>query len=318
MAVQTISHQDVKTDRHNYIGGSDIAVIMGESRYKTPFQLWCEKTQKLPIADLSNNEAVEMGSKLEQFVANEFSVRTGKTVRRAPKVYIHPVYSSYMAAHIDRLVTGTDEILECKTANFFKKDEWENAEIPQEYILQVMWYLGITGRKRGYIAVLIGGQCFKFKSIEFDEELFNLMVEKAKEFWEMVQNDTPPELTEKDNETMSCLYPENNGNIADIANVNPEVIELFETAVAQRQELKMHEKQIQDELKEIEAKIKDVIKDLDGIKTSKYVVTWKTQVKTGLDTKSLKENEPEIFNDYQTTTSYRVLRIAKNKETEVA
>ncbi len=316
MAVQTISHQDVKTDRHNYIGGSDIAVIMGESRYKTPFQLWCEKTQKLPIADLSNNEAVEMGSKLEQFVANEFSVRTGKTVRRAPKVYTHPVYS-YMAAHIDRLVTGTDEILECKTANFFKKDEWENAEIPQEYILQVMWYLGITGRKRGYIAVLIGGQMFKTKTIEFDEELFNLMVEKAKEFWEMVQNDTPPELTEKDNETMSCLYPENNGNIVDITNENPEIIELFETAVAQRQELKMHEKQIKEELTEIENKIKDVIKENDGVKTLKYKVTWKTQKGKYVYNKEAMISDG-VFEKYATQGINRVLRVDANKETEVA
>ena len=121
----TISKDDVKTNRHQYIGGSDIAAIMGLSRWKTPLKLWCEKTLKIPAPDLSNNEAVEMGTELEQFVADMFTKRTGKAVRRAPKMYFHPDYP-FMAAHVDRLVTGTDELLECKTASIFKKEEWEN------------------------------------------------------------------------------------------------------------------------------------------------------------------------------------------------
>ena len=89
---EKISHCDVKTNRHEYIGGSDIAAIMGLSRWKTPLKLWLEKTQKTPAPDLSDNEAVELGTELEDFVAKKFSRLTGKAVRRSPKMYQHPQY----------------------------------------------------------------------------------------------------------------------------------------------------------------------------------------------------------------------------------
>lgn len=312
--------KDVAQNRHEYIGGSDIAAILGMSRWKTPLKLWCEKTQKLPAPDLSNVEAVELGTDLEEFVAQKFTQKTGKAVRKAPKVYQHPDYP-YMVAHIDRLVTGTDELLECKTASFFKKEEWENDDIPQEYILQVMWYLGITGRKVGHIAVLIGGQSFKYKQIEFDEELFNTMVEAAKEFWEMVQNGTAPAVMPNDDETLKDLYSEHSEVMIELYpedNETTVACQTLEDKIAYLQEVKGHIKNLEDEKKELETAIKDIIKDNLGIKTPKYVVTWKSQSKSDFDKKAFKEAHADLYEEYTTTSSYRVMRIAANKEYEVA
>lgn len=312
--------KDVAQNRHEYIGGSDIAAILGMSRWKTPLKLWCEKTQKLPAPDLSNVEAVELGTDLEEFVAQKFTQKTGKAVRKAPKVYQHPDYP-YMVAHIDRLVTGSDELLECKTASFFKKEEWENDDIPQEYILQVMWYLGITGRKVGHIAVLIGGQSFKYKQIEFDEELFNTMVEAAKEFWEMVQNGTAPAVMPNDDETLKDLYSEHSEVMIELYpedNETTVACQTLEDKIAYLQEVKGHIKNLEDEKKELETVIKDIIKDNLGIKTPKYVVTWKSQSKSDFDKKAFKEAHADLYEEYTTTSSYRVMRIAANKEYEVA
>ena len=320
MAVDTISHQDVKTNRHEYIGGSDIAKIMGLSRWGTPLSLWAEKTQKVPAKDLSDVEAVELGSDLEEFVAKKFTQKTGKAVRRSPKLYQHPNYP-YMVAHVDRLVTGSDELLECKTCSLFKKDEWENDEIPQEYILQVMWYLGITGRRIGHIAVLIGGQSFKYKQIEFDSELFDTMVESAKEFWQHVQDNTPPAVMANDDETLKDLYADHSEIMIELYPTDEETAQAAQTLeerIAYLQEVKAHIKSLQDEQKEIETHIKDIIKDSLGIKTPKYVVTWKSQTKTTIDSTLLRQCEPEIANKYSITASYRVMRINKNKEFEVA
>lgn len=222
---------------------------------------------------------------------------------------------------VDRLVTGTDELLECKTCSLFKKDEWENDEIPQEYILQVIWYLGITGRKKGYIAVLIGGQSFKWKEIEFDKELFDQMVETAKEFWNCVQNDIPPAIMADDDDTLKELYAINSETMIELMPTDEEkaaAVENFETAVAHRQELSSQKTDIEAEIKELDAKIKAVIKDNLGIKTPKYKITWKSQTKSGFDTKTFKAEKPEEYDKYKTETSYRVLRIAKNKDFEVA
>lgn len=308
--------KDVKENRHLYIGGSDIAKVMGLSRWGTPLSLWAEKTGKIPPKDLSNVEAVELGNDLEDFVANKFSQKTGKAVRRSPKVYQHPQYP-YMVAHIDRLITGSDELLECKTCSFFKKDEWEGEEIPQEYILQVIWYLGITGRKVGYIAVLIGGQSFKYKKIDFDSELFDKMVDVAKDFWQHVQDDTPVDIVATDDETLKDLYSNHSEIMIDLIPTDEQTkqaCEVFEEKVSYLQEIKMHIKQLQDEQKEIETSVKDIIKDNLGIKTPKYIITWKNQTTTKFDTVKLRQERPETFEDYSYESSYRVMRISKNKE----
>ena len=56
-------------ERRKYIGGSDIASVMMMSRWKTPLTLWLEKTGEIEPDDLSDNEAVQLGVELEDFVA---------------------------------------------------------------------------------------------------------------------------------------------------------------------------------------------------------------------------------------------------------
>lgn len=296
-----------KEERQLYIGGSDIPAIMGLSRWKTPLRLWGEKTGKIEPADLSDNEAVEMGKDLEEFVAQKFSERTGKQVRRAPKKYVHKDYP-YLAANLDRLITGTDELLECKTCSAYKKDEWVEG-IPQEYVLQVIWYLGITGRSIGWIAVLIGGQKFLYKRIDFDAELFNTMLEKALEFWQLVQDEIPPKAFAQDSDTLFELYPTHTEDFIE----NQEI----EERVAYLQETKMQIKDMQDEQKMLETELKALIADRQGILTQKYKVTWTTQTSRRIDTTTLKEEMPDIAQKYMSESISRVLRINKNKENQL-
>jgi len=290
-------------ERMRYIGGSDIAAIMGQSRWKTPYRLWCEKTGKIEVPDLSNNPAVEMGTRLEQFVAELFAEKTGKQVRRQSKMYQHSQYD-YMVAHVDRLITGSDELLECKTCSAYKLEEWEN-KIPKEYVLQVIWYLGITGRKKGWIACLIGGQKFDYKCIEFDEELFNLMVEKAVQFWNQVQNGVPPVIMPDDAATLGEVYSEHTDDMIESSELNDRV--------AYVQELKMHRDDIIAEIKEIETELKATIQDKMGIVTDKYQVTWKNQKGQPIYDKELMLADG-VYEKYASHPTRRVLRITKRKE----
>jgi len=290
-------------ERMRYIGGSDIAAIMGQSRWKTAYRLWAEKTGKIEMPDLSNNAAVEMGTRLEQFVADLFAEKTGKQVRKQSKMYSHKEYP-FMVAHVDRLITGGDELLECKTCSQYKLEEWEN-KIPKEYVLQVIWYLGITGRKRGWIACLIGGQKFDYKCIEFDEELFNMMVERAVKFWEMVQNNIPPVIMPEDSETLGEVFSEHTNDMIEDLEINDRV--------AYVQELKMHRDEINTEIKEIETELKATIQDKAGILTDTYQVTWKTQKGQVTYNKEAMLADG-VFDKYASQTTHRVLRITKRKE----
>ncbi len=295
-----------QTDRKTFIGSSDIAGIMGISRWSTPLQLWAEKTGKVEPKDLSDNEAVELGTELEDFVAQKFQRKTGLKVRRYSKDYAHAEFG-YMRAHVDRLIEGTDELLECKTCSAWKAKEWEGEDIPQEYILQVMWQLGITGRRIGHIAVLIGGQSFKYKKIEFDYELFTSMVTCAKSFWDCVINDTPPMSTGADNDFIVELHPDSNEEIQDAEELND--------TIALRQETCMHIDELEKQKDEVEAKIKQRIGDNLGVKTSKYLVKWSKERQINIDTAKLKEDG--LYDKYKKEGKKRVLRVNLQEPVEV-
>lgn len=274
-----------------YIGGTTISVILGVNRWKTPrrlFEEWCGTVQP---GDLSQVEAVQMGIELEETVARIFTKKTGFAVRRSPKRYVHPDYP-YMSCQVDRLVTGQDELLECKTASAWMIKEWEGEEIPVEYILQVQWQLMITGRSVGWIAVLIGGQKFLYKKIEADKELQDKMIQAAITWWDMWEKKIPPVVEGEDNPLMVQLYPRAG---ADIAEASADMT----TAIKLLQQTKAQIKDLESVKDECEAKIKDSIKGLLGIRTPEYTVKW-------IDIKG---------STYTVTKpDSRQLRIIKNKE----
>jgi predicted phage-related endonuclease len=251
---------------------------------------------------------MEWGRELEDSVAKGFTRKTGFAVRRAPQNYIHPKYD-YFRCQVDRLLTGTDELLEVKTTNAWRAKEWQGEDIPQEYILQVMWQLGITGRKVGWIAVLIGGQKFRYKKIDFDAELFATMIEKALLFWQCVIDKTPPMAVGMDNPLMVEFYPKpTDESIQEVEEMN--------TAIGHRQELKMHEKEIGLSLDEVEAQLKQKIGESLGLKTSKYTVMWNREAKNGLNEKALKAAHPDIYDKFYERGFKRVLRVKLNKSEE--
>lgn len=311
---------NVTENRHEYIGASDIGVIMGAGLWKTPFELWCEKTQKIDPSKKftkQQQEIMDMGNLLEEVIAQKYASEHNVSVRRAPKVYVHPKYP-FLRAHADRIITGTEKGLECKNTSEYNSDKWKGGDIPEQYILQCQWLMGLSGRKEWDIAVLIGGNKYKDKPLKFDSELFEMMVEKAVEFWEEnVLRDVPPALTADDNDTMADLYPENNGNLLDLSGMREDLLNSFEEAVAFRQQLKADQKTIEEQLKEVEAKIKDVIKENDGVSTNKYKVTWKTQKgQVRYDKEQMIADG--VYDKYASQGVVRMLRVAKNKDSEVA
>lgn len=259
-------------DRTKMIGGSDIAAIMGLSPWKTPLAVWAEKTGRIQN-DLSNFEAAEIGTELEEYVARKFERKTGIKLRRDSRDFRHPVYE-YMQGHIDRLVLDGESIFEAKTTSAWMEKNWQGEEIPQQYVLQVMWYLGLTKRQRGYIAVLIGGQKFCWKEVLFDQELFNKMVEAAKHFWEeFVLKDVMPMASADDNELLGDLYPQEIASKS--LQIEGEVAEHVNAWLEEREGAIAAKKEAEKAAKEVEAKIKQLIGDAEYCETDLYKVSWK-------------------------------------------
>ena len=103
------------------IGASDAAAAVGLSPYKSPWELWLEKTGRdatLPKPDPKDTtEPVYWGTLLEPIVAAAYTQQTERKVRKVNAVLQHPQHR-FMLANIDRGVIGNPgvQILECKTA----------------------------------------------------------------------------------------------------------------------------------------------------------------------------------------------------------
>ena len=244
-------------DRKTFIGGSDMPAIMGLSRWSTPLGVWAYKTGKVVNKlDVEKPEFITLGLELEDFVAQKFAKETGKAVRRDRRDFTHPEHP-FLMAHIDRRIVGTDELLEVKTCSAWKEKEWLGEDIPEEYILQVMWYLGLTGMKKGYIAVLIGGQKFIWKEVAFDKELFDQMVVAAVEFWGFVQSDTQPIAIGGDSGTLFELFPTSDidGAVTFEGDDEISVNQMIDSRAAGIQA----KKEVQAEIDDIDAKLKQLL-----------------------------------------------------------
>jgi len=300
-------------DRTKYLGGSDCAGVLGLSRWTTPLKIWAEKTGQIKPKDISDKICVKLGNRLEDIVAEMFCEKTGKKVRRVNETIFHSKYN-FLGANIDRRLVGENTILECKTCSAWKAKEWEGEEIPQEYILQVLHYLAVTGARTAYIAVLIGNQDFVYKEVQRDEKIISDIIKKEVSFWNnfVLKNEMPMQITKNDADTLYNLFP--NAEPESEIELDDTSAQLFET----RQALLQDKNHIVGLLEKTDNEIKSLLKDKEIGKVGNWVATWKKQVSKRIDTKRIKDERPDICDNFLKTIESRVLRIKEIKEkTEV-
>lgn len=288
--------------RNKGIGGSEAACIIGMSKWKSPFQLWLEKTGQVEPEDLSDKECVHWGNVLEQAVADRFSELTGKKVRRQGMLQdeLYP----FMFANVDRWVVGENAGLECKTTNAFNKDEWEGDNIPDAYYCQCQWYMMVTGADKWYIACLIGGNSFVWKEVPRNEETITALRDAAILFWMKVEDKQMPEVDGSKNCSEALLRSFPGGQM-------DEVMLPDDTAdFANLLEMKKLQKDLEKQIKEQENKIKKALGDNEVARTTNYKITWKTQGSIGkFDRKAFDVDYPGVYDRYYTPGTTRKLAV---------
>lgn len=288
--------------RKSGIGGSDASAILGFNKWKSAFQLYIEKTSD--FVEEIDNEFVYWGNILEDLVAQEFVKRTEKKVQRVNRMLRHPDYP-FMTANLDRRVVGEKAILECKTTSAYNKDAWEGDDIPAAYICQLQHYLAVTGFEKAYIAVLIGGNNFVWKEVERDDEFIDLMIEREKDFWEnhVLANVPPPiDGTQSAAEFISKMFPQDDGSAIMLDSQMNTIIEALNA-------IKDEEKRLKETKLLYENQIKMALENAAEGHTHSYRVNYKTVVSNRVDTKRLKEEQPEIYYRYVKESASRRLTI---------
>lgn len=183
-----------ESDWHRYrqqgIGGSDIGVLFGASKWKNNVQLYYEKLGKRPIIEETRKNwfTLEYGKRMEDLVAMLFEERTGFKTIVDTRMFAHPQYP-FLQGNVDRLVQlpdGSIVGLEIKTASSFTIDAWDNGACPAPYALQARLYMAILDIDVWYVACHYGGNSsdnYVCRRIERDLMIEADIIAEAESFW---------------------------------------------------------------------------------------------------------------------------------------
>ena len=193
--------------RQTGIGGSDASSIFGLNPYKSNVELWEEKTGIKEPKQVSNNESAEYGLKAEEYLLKLFQLDFPDYEVSAPKDTVYQ--NGFMFASLDGEIkdkkTGEMGILEIKTTSILSsmhREKW-NDKIPDNYYIQILHYLAVTG----YSFAILKAQ-LKYTDGEFPylktihriikrEEVkddIEFLISEEKKFWQCVVDKKRPPL----------------------------------------------------------------------------------------------------------------------------
>ena len=193
--------------RHKGIGSSDCAAITGASSWKTANDLWMEKTGQKQAEDLSDNEFIQKGVRLEPAIREVY-----KAMHPDRKVTYHQTDMLYLPEHsfifatLDGEVKGNDGrmgCLEIKTSTPNSKSDWAkwNERIPDAYFHQCLHEMLATGYEFVDLFAFLFKQDgdfiareYRFERADYEADLAWLL-EKEEAFWQSVQSKTLPPMT---------------------------------------------------------------------------------------------------------------------------
>jgi putative phage-type endonuclease len=287
-------------ERRTGIGGSDVAAILGLSRWKTPLDVYLDKRGELPPQP--DNDAMLWGRILEPVILAEFSRRHGVAVEKPDGVVRDPQFP-WMLASLDGWAPEMDAVVEVKTAR--SADGWGEPgtdEIPAYYETQVAHYLAVTGARLAFIPVLIGAADFRVYQVERDDSFIADLFEAERAFWhDHVLAGVPPEPINAAD--AARLWKRDNGLAIEVA---AEVADDVEELRA----LKVKAKDVGERIESIEDRLKVAFRDAAEVSHGgKTLATFKAQTRKSLDTKALTAAHPDLAEQFRTESTFRVLRL---------
>lgn len=249
--------------RRQCITGTDIAGLCGLSKWSSPLSIYCDK--KGLTEPIEENKYMEWGKRLESVIAEKFM--ESKKITMTPGTFIcDGIYGGTPDYLCDNL------LLEIKTTSAHAAAQWGETgtdEIPDYYMTQIQWYLGLTGLPEAACCVLIGGNDYREYYINRNDTLIDILRKKADEFWtnHIEKNDAPIASLSVDNSVVASLYRSHSDQILDRPS--------FDDTAQQLAKLKDDNKKLADEIDHLEAVLKQQIGDNSGIRSACWTATWK-------------------------------------------
>lgn len=314
--------------RRGGVGGSDIAALIGLSRYASPTSLFYEKLGLLEDRD-GDTPRQRIGKRMETVLAEEFNDMTGLFCVGEQQWCEHPIYpwarcttdgfaaDSPFGNHTIDAALGT---VQMKTDGRFA---WPDG-IPPNIRAQCIWELGVTGLANCWLVVMFAGFRVEIFEIHWDDDTaadWKFMLDTARTFWEdHIVTGIPPAVD--DHEATTAALTEVHGldpdGIIEADGDARQLVTMLQFAKLATKAAEAEEARLSNQVRALLGDRTDLV---DGWTTPKrgdpkpnVIASWRTQESSRIDTSALRTNEPVIAGKYTTTTTTRVLRVATFKE----
>jgi predicted phage-related endonuclease len=217
--------------RTNSVGASDIGTIMGLNKYMSVAELWGEKV-KILTRNTMISQPILWGNIMESHIAEMYktavfdqngeldATATQNNTKRVRWIH-NPGHTLYYQSEYPRFTATPDRfirelgmigkgVVEIKTLGVLESGDWE-ASVPPQYATQLQWQMLCTGCQWGKLVILKGGNYLQVFHVERDQELIDLLIDKATQFLHWVDNsiEPEPEGTPAYTEYLKKRYPDN-------------------------------------------------------------------------------------------------------------
>lgn len=289
-------------DRTKYLGGSDVAGILGISPWRTPLDIYLDKIEPRKEVDPSKQRIFIRGQRMEPYVIDLLAEETGLEIVGRGNRYRDKEHD-FLAAEIDA-EAATGENIEIKTVSPFKSKEWgdiQTDEIPVHYTAQAMHGLMVTGKQVCVFGVLIGGDDFRIYRVERDDETITAIRQKEVEFWDRIQRRDPPPPSQVSD--INRLFSTDAGGLIE---ANGNILEAYNELRA----LRTQAKAMIEAADSLEERIKlfmggNAFLALNGMQ----LASWKSQDSRRFDQKAFAAAHPQLFEQFKTVITSRVFRL---------
>lgn len=249
--------------RRQGLGASDMAAVMGVSPYKTPYQLWAEKTGATPPQKVG--AAANRGVILEDAVGQYYEQERGVKLRKSNGIVRLRKHPRIMAS-LDRTIVGEPKgLVELKTSS---SPRWSMWPVPPEVVIQTHVQMGITGAEWCDVVALLGGLVFKIERVQFDPVLWAEIQRAALLFLDAVDSKTPPQLEALDAQAFAIATPQGSQEFV-------EATSDLERVYAQLRETNTELHFIEQKKGSLEIIIKEAIGEKAGLAGNGWTVYWK-------------------------------------------
>jgi len=295
--------------RKQGLGASDVPAVLGKDPFRSAYDLWLDKTGRLPEETADEAARFEVNNALEPAILQLAARRLGQPVVKPTNTFIHP--GNVIMANVDGMVekfARGQPIVEAKSTCL--TGDWGDEgtdQVPDRVMIQVQMQMLCAQSGVAYVARLLSkfGFTFSLYRIPFNEGLANELLSRANAFWQNnVVRDVPPEIAASNLPDLDLL-----GRIDRMDNAVPVAPELVAAFLAANEARKSAE-----EAESVaKAKLVAALGDSERGDVPGFNVKYGFVSTNKLDAKSLEAAHPDVCAKFMKSGGYRVLRVSPIK-----